>query len=33
MAKLTESAFLNLLGHQGKHREYFDHYLHDNIGQ
>ena len=28
---LTEPAFLNLLGRQGKHRKYFDHYLHDNI--
>ncbi len=29
---LTEPALLNLLGRQGKHRKYFDHYLHDNIG-
>ena len=33
MAKLTEPAFFNLLGRQGKHRKYFYHYLHDDIGQ
>ena len=33
MVKLTESAFLNLLGRQGKHRKYFDHNLHNDIGQ
>ena len=29
---LTESLLSNLLGRQGKHREQFDHYLHNNIG-
>ena len=29
---LTESALLNLLGRQGKHRKYFDHYLQYDIG-
>jgi hypothetical protein len=29
---LTEPALLNLLGRQGKHRKYFDHYFHDDIG-
>ena len=29
---LTEPALLNLLGRQGKHRKYFKHYLHDDIG-
>jgi hypothetical protein len=28
---LTEPALLNLLGRQGKHRKYFNHYLHDKI--
>ncbi len=28
---LTESLLSNLLGRQGKHREQFGHYLHDNI--
>ena len=28
---LTEPALVNLLGRQGKHRKYFNHYLHDNI--
>ena len=30
--ELTEPAVLNLLGRQGKHRKYFDHNLHDDIG-
>ena len=28
---LTEPAFVNLLGRQGKNRKYFDHYLQDDI--
>jgi hypothetical protein len=31
-SELTEPAFLNLFGRQGKHREYFHHYFHDDIG-